>query len=135
MARVVRTAIDAGAVVESVAGSDAGAVLTFSGDVRDHHRGRKVTGIDYHAYESMAVKEMEKIERQVGERWSDCRVQIVHRLGHLSPGETSVLIAVASPHRNEGFEALRYAIDTLKETAPIWKKEMYIDGHSWIEGS
>ena len=135
MARVVRTAIDAGAVVESVARCDAGAVLTFSGDVRNHHLGREVTGIDYHAYERMALKEMNKIEREVEVRWPNCRVQIVHRLGLLSPGETSVFIAVASPHRKEGFEALRYTIDTLKETVPIWKKEIYSDGYSWIEGS
>jgi molybdopterin synthase catalytic subunit len=113
----------------------AGAILTFAGVVRDEHLGRRVVGIEYHAYEEMALREMEKIERSVRSEWPEVAVDIVHRLGPLAVGEASVLIAVSSPHRAEGFAALRRAIDDLKQTVPIWKKEIYADGSAWIEGS
>ena len=135
MSRIVKESIDAGAVISSVGAAEAGAVLSFAGTVRNNHRGRDVTGIEYHAYESMAIRQMDHIEDEVRERWPEARVLIVHRVGYLAVGETSVLIAVSSPHREEGFAALRYAIDTLKQKVPIWKKEMYVDGHAWIEGS
>ena len=115
--------------------SAAGAILTFAGTVRNHHLGREVTGIEYHAYEEMAVKEMDHIEAASKEKWPGIEIEIVHRTGFLEVGEASVLIAVGTAHRKEGFEALRYAIDTIKEDVPIWKKEMYTDGHAWIEGS
>ncbi len=135
VATLVHSQIDSQAIAARVAGADAGAVLTFSGDVRNHHMGREVTAIDYHAYEAMALKEIHRIEEQARSEWPNCRIEIVHRLGFLEPGETSVFIAVASPHRKEGFAALRFAIDQLKETVPIWKKEIYPDGYAWIEGS
>ncbi len=113
----------------------AGAILTFAGTVRNHHLGREVTGIEYHAYEEMAVKELDHIEAAAKEKWPDIEIEIVHRIGFLGIGEASVLIAVGAAHRKEGFEALRYAIDTIKEDVPIWKKEIYTDGHAWIEGS
>ena len=135
MARIVTTPIDERAELEAVRSPAAGAVLCFAGTVRDHHLGRKVTSLEYHAYETMALKELTRIEGTIGSRWSGARARIVHRVGHLLPGETSVFIAVSTAHRAEGFEALSFAIETLKRAAPIWKKEMYPDGHAWIEGS
>jgi molybdopterin synthase catalytic subunit len=135
MARIVREPIDERAELEAVRAASAGAVLCFAGTVRDHHAGRKVTALEYHAYETMALKELNRIEETIGSRWSGARASIVHRIGYLLPAETSVFIAVSTAHRAEGFEALSFAIETLKRTAPIWKKEMYPDGHAWIEGS
>jgi len=135
MARIVTTPIDEREELEAVRSPAAGAVLCFAGTVRDHHLGRKVMSLEYHAYETMALKELTRIEDTIESRWSGARARIVHRIGHLLPGETSVFIAVSTAHRAEGFEALSFAIETLKRTAPIWKKEMYPDGHAWIEGS
>jgi molybdopterin synthase catalytic subunit len=133
--RLVKEVLDEDKLRKLV-GSDAdGAVLTFSGTVRGEHLGRKVISIEYHAYESMADKELERIEKEISARWPGVRSRIVHRVGLLKVGETSVFIGVASPHRAEGFEALRFAIEAIKRAAPIWKKEMYPDGHAWIEGS
>ncbi|MBI4600642.1 MAG: molybdenum cofactor biosynthesis protein MoaE [Planctomycetes bacterium] len=127
--------IDEREVVRAVARHGAGAVLTFAGTVRSEHLGRPVTSIEYHAYETMAARELARIEEEAARRWPDVAARIVHRVGLLQVGETSVLIAVSSPHRAEGFEALRFAIESVKERAPIWKKEIYPDGHAWLEGS
>ncbi len=135
MSKLISQTIDARAVIQEVERPAAGAILTFAGTVRNHHLGREVTGIEYHAYEEMAVKELDHIEAAAKEKWPDIEIEIVHRIGFLEIGEASVLIAVGAAHRKEGFEALRYAIDTIKEDGPIWKKEMYTDGHAWIEGS
>ncbi len=135
MSKLISQTIDARAVIQEVERPAAGAILTFAGTVRNHHLGREVTGIEYHAYEEMAVKELDRIEAAAREKWPGIEIEIVHRIGFLEIGEASVLIAVATAHRKEGFEALRYAIDTIKEDVPIWKKEMYTDGHAWIEGS
>lgn len=109
-----------------------GAVCSFSGVVRDHHEGKSVTAIDYEAYESMAEKEIAKIVGEVEREHPDTSVGVVHRLGHLEVGETSIAIAVASPHRADAFEACRKVIDRIKETVPIWKKEYGPDGSSWV---
>ena len=135
MALITRERIDTKKVVQAALSPACGAVLTFAGTVREEHLGRRVTAIEYHAYDSMAEKELGRIEGEASRRWPELEVRIVHRTGLLEVGETSVFIAVASPHRAEGFEGLRYAIDTLKETVPIWKKEIYTNGHAWIEGS
>jgi molybdopterin synthase catalytic subunit len=135
VAEITREPIDEQEGARAVRSPAAGAVLTFAGTVRDEHRGRAVLGIDYHAYESMAKKELARIEEEVSRRWPGACARIIHRTGPLRVGETSVLIAVSSPHRAEGFEALRFAIEELKSDAPIWKKELYPDGHAWIEGS
>lgn len=133
---IVKESIDLTEVGESASDPGSGAVLTFSGTVRNNHRGREVVAIEYHVYESMAIKEMDRLESEIRERWSKTSAHIVHRVGYLNVGETSVLIAVSSPHRAEGFAALRFAIDSLKERVPIWKKEIYADGsYAWIEGS
>ncbi len=135
MSKLISQTIDARAVIQEVERPAAGAILTFAGTVRNHHLRREVTGIEYHAYEEMAVKELDHIEAAAKEKWPDIEIEIVHRIGCLEVGEASVLIAVGAAHRKEGFEALRYAIETIKEDVPIWKKEMYTDGHAWIEGS
>jgi molybdopterin synthase catalytic subunit/molybdopterin converting factor small subunit len=110
----------------------AGAVAVFLGVVRDNARGRRVHALEYEAYTSMARREIEKICRTVASRWPVVRVAVVHRTGRLKVGEASVGIAVSSPHRAEAFEAARYAIDTLKLTVPIWKKEIWEGGEAWV---
>ena len=105
-----------------------GALCLFVGVVRDHNEGRRVLRLEYESYEEMALPLMERIAAECRERWRVTDVRIVHRLGPLAIGEASVAVAVASPHRREAFAACRYAIDTLKATVPIWKKEFYADG-------
>ena len=133
--RITHSPIDEKAVLVEVADPGAGATLTFAGVVRNNHLGQVVQGIDYHGYQPMAAKEILKIEAEARERWPGVKAVIVHRIGLLGIGEVSVLIAVSSAHREEGFQALRYSIDTLKQRVPIWKKEIYTDGEAWIEGS
>jgi molybdopterin synthase catalytic subunit len=128
---LTRSPIDL-AALQAAAPSD-GALCLFVGVVRDHHQGRAVSRLEYEAYEEMALAELAAIEREARRRWPLGDLRIVHRLGPLEIGEASVAVAVVSPHRAEAFEACRYAIDTLKQTAPIWKKEFYADGSSWIE--
>ena len=136
MDRIVSEAIDCRAVIDEVAGEDRGAVLTFAGTVRNTNLGRTVRSIDYHAYESMARKELEKLELETAGRWPGVKIRIVHRIGKLDLGEASVFIAAAGAHRDESFAALRHAIDRLKENAPVWKRELYEDGsEAWLEGS
>jgi molybdopterin synthase catalytic subunit len=109
--------------------------VTFDGVVRDNTKGRRVISLQYEAYEPMAVKEMRRIGAEIRERWPDVeRVGIIHRFGPLKISESSVVIVVTSPHRRVAFEACRYAIDRLKQTVPIWKKEIFEDGEEWVEG-
>ncbi len=112
----------------------AGALATFVGVVRDNARGKRVTGIEYEGYREMALGEMKGIAQKAAQRWPVLAIAIVHRLGPLEIGEASVLVAVASAHRADAFEACRFAIDALKQTVPIWKKERYEDGEEWVEG-
>ncbi len=122
--------------LELVDSSGCGAQLLFCGTVRDHHREQRVDRLEYHAYDAMAVKELEVIASRVLDRWPVEKIVIFHRLGMLEVGETSLVIAISLPHREEGFEALRHTIDSIKETVPIWKREHYSDGVcEWIEGS
>jgi molybdopterin synthase catalytic subunit len=114
-------------------GSD-GAVVAFDGIVRDNTRGRKTLHLDYEAYEEMAVKQMAALTEQAVERFGVRGVTLVHRLGRLGIGETSVLIVVSSAHRGAAFDACRWVIDTLKKTVPIWKKETFLDGAVWADG-
>ena len=120
-------------VAARVAGPDAGGVVTFVGAVRDHARGHDIDHLEYEAYPEMALREMEKIVLQTGERWPGTRLAIAHRTGRLEIGEAAVIIVAASAHRAAAFEACRYAIDTLKETVPIWKKEVTRDGQYWVD--
>jgi molybdopterin synthase catalytic subunit len=134
MPRLVRDAIDIQALRNGMAQPEDGAVITFEGVVRNHARGRKVLYLEYHAYESMALKKLEELESSARRQFSIRDITIVHRLGRLEIGDCSVAIIVAGAHRAPAYEASRYAIDTLKKTVPIWKKEFYEDGEVWIEG-
>ena len=111
----------------------AGAVVTFDGVVRDNTDGRKVLTLDYDAYPPMAVKEMRRVGEEIRERWPEVeRIGIIHRFGELKVTESSVVIVVTSPHRKVAFEACHYAIDRVKQVVPIWKKEIFEDGESWV---
>jgi molybdopterin synthase catalytic subunit len=114
-------------------GSD-GAVVVFDGIVRDNTRGRRTLYLDYEAYEEMASRQMKELSEQAVSRFGVRGVTLVHRLGRLLVGETSVLIIVASAHRAAAYEASRWLIDTLKKTVPIWKKETFVDGAVWADG-
>jgi len=129
---VVRGAIDVQAI--SSAASEDGAMCVFTGVVRNHNDGKAVLFLEYEGYEEMIVSIFDEIAKETRERFGVTAVRIVHRLGRMEIGETSVAVAVSSPHRKEAFEACRHAIDTLKHKAPIWKKEFYADGSSWLEG-
>lgn len=111
-----------------------GAVVVFDGMVRNNSRGRRTLYLEYEAYEDMAVKQMRELAEQARSRFAIRHVTLVHRLGRLEIGETSVLIVVAAAHRAAAFEANRWLIDTLKQTVPIWKKEVFVDGAVWAPG-
>src|SRR5258708_9282686 len=132
MVRLVREPIDL-AALQSAAPAD-GALCLFVGVVRNDGGGRRVRRLEYEAYEEMALRLMEEIAAETRRRWPGTEVRIVHRLGRLGIGEASVAVAATSPHRGEAFAACRHAIDTLKATVPIWKKEFYADGEIWLEG-
>jgi molybdopterin synthase catalytic subunit len=121
------------AALQAVSAAD-GALCIFVGVVRNHNAGRRVTHLEYEAYEEMALPLMRELADEAKRRWPVTEVRIVHRLGRLEIGEPSVAIAVASPHRAEAFAACRHVIDTLKKTVPIWKKEFFEGGEVWIEG-
>jgi MoaE-MoaD fusion protein len=131
---LVRDVIDAVSLVNAAKDGSDGAVVVFDGIVRDNTRGRKTLHLDYEAYEEMALKQMRELAAQARERFGVRHVTIVHRLGRLLVGETSVLIVVASAHRSHAYEASRWLIDTLKKTVPIWKKETFVDGAVWADG-
>jgi molybdopterin synthase catalytic subunit len=107
---------------------EAGAVVVFGGTVRRENEGKAVTAISYTAYEPLAERTFAELEQTVLERFPVTACRIVHRVGALEIGELSVLVVVRAPHRGDAFEAARYAIDTLKKTAPVWKREAYSDG-------
>ncbi len=125
--------LDAGAVVGRVSGPGMGGIVTFIGAVRDEARGKTIRNLEYEAYPGMAEREMEKIASEASSRWPGARVAIAHRVGHLEIGDLAVVVAAAAPHRAEAFAACRFAIDTLKETVPIWKKEFASDGEYWVD--
>lgn len=124
--------IDHESLIREVLRDRDGAVCFFAGVVRDHHEGKSVSAIDYEAYESMAEKEIGKVMTEVEQEHPEVSLRVVHRLGHLIVGDTSIAIAASSPHRAEAFEACRKVIDRVKETVPIWKKEYGPDGTSWV---
>ncbi len=133
MIQLTDNPIDATALLQSAQQPAAGAVVLFLGITRQFTKGRETASLSYEAYREMAVKELERLERQARERWPlvDCR--IVHRLGEVPLAEASVAIAVSSPHRGDAFDAGRWLIDTLKETVPIWKQEHWANGDAeWV---
>ena len=134
MIRIVEGSIDREEIVHTVASPESGATVTFDGTVRSQARGKPVTHLYYETYAEMASREMAKIRDEAMRRWSLCALAIVHRVGRMEIGESSVFIAVSAAHRQVAFEACRFAIDRLKTTVPIWKKEYYQDGEVWIEG-
>lgn len=135
MFRIVEEPIDIEQLISAVEDPGAGAICTFLGVVRNNNLGREVEYLEYEAYPEMAVPAMQRIADEIRDRWDVIGIAMVHRVGRLEIGEASVGIAVSSPHRAEAFEACHYAIDRLKETVPIWKKEVWTDGAEWIEGS
>jgi molybdopterin synthase catalytic subunit len=131
---LVREPVNAARLVASVRRDADGAVATFDGCVRNQSHGRATRYLEYEAYEEMALAKMQGIAAALHEQFAIGRVAMAHRLGRLEIGETSVFIAVSAPHRAAAFAACRYAIDTLKRTVPIWKKEYFEDGAVWAEG-
>jgi molybdopterin converting factor subunit 1 len=130
--RLTKDPIDVDAVVAEVADERAGAIATFLGTTRSHSRGRTVLHLDYEAYEGMAEQVMEELAATLKSKHELCEVAITHRVGRVGIGETSVAIAVSAPHRHAALAACQEAIDTLKETVPLWKKEVYEGGEEWI---
>lgn len=132
--QLVREPIDPRPLIRHVRAPEDGAIVTFDGFVRNQSHNRPTLYLDYEAYESMALGKLREIGAQLHEKYRIHRVALVHRLGRLEIGETSVFIAVSAPHRAAAFEACRFAIDTLKRTVPIWKKEYFEDGAVWADG-
>jgi molybdopterin synthase catalytic subunit len=126
--------LDIGEIARRVVPPECGATVTLDGYVRQFTKGRETLFLIYEAYEPMALKEMEKLAVAAHDQFEISHVSIVHRLGRLEIGETSVVIAVAAPHRKAAFTACEWLIRELKRTVPIWKKEVYADGDEWIEG-
>jgi MoaE-MoaD fusion protein len=133
-ATIVRHPIDTAAILKSIKQPEDGAAAVFEGVVRNHTRGRRTLYLNYEAYEEMALKQMEELAGRALSEFQIRDVALVHRLGRLEIGETSVLIVVASAHRAPAFEACRWLIDTLKRTVPVWKKEHFEDGAVWADG-
>jgi molybdopterin synthase catalytic subunit len=132
MVRISEEPIDVNEVIDNVRSAAAGAIDVFIGTVRNKTSQKSVSRLDFEAYDAMAVKEIEKIIEKARDRWPVLKMSIYHRKGILSIGEIAVVIAVSTPHRKESFEACQFAIDTLKETVPIWKKEVFEDGEVWV---
>src|SRR5258707_13005087 len=131
---LVHERIDAKALIDHVRTAADGPIVTFDGCVRNQSHGRRTLYLNYEAYESMALAKMGEIAAEVHTKFQIDRVAIAHRLGRLEIGETSVFIAVSAPHRAAAFEACCFAIDTLKRSVPIWKKEYFEDGAVWADG-
>jgi len=130
--RLTRDPIDPAAVAAEVEDERAGAIATFLGTVRAESRGRRVLRLEYEAYEGMAENVMEDLAEQLQERYEVCAIAITHRVGLCEIGDVSIAIAVSAPHRQDALAACKDAIDTLKETVPLWKKEVYEGGEEWI---
>lgn len=122
-------------IVRLVRRDEAGAITLFYGDVRNHSEGRSVDRLEYEAHESMALKKMREVAAETKQRFPDiCEVGVWHRIGTLEIGETSLLVAVSSPHRKDAFDACHWCVDRIKEVVPVWKKEHWSDGSAWVEG-
>jgi molybdopterin synthase catalytic subunit/molybdopterin converting factor small subunit len=131
---LTREPIDAEKLIAAAKRGEDGAVVVFDGIVRNNSRGRQTLYLDYEAYEKMARKQLAELATEARTRFAVRHVTMIHRLGRLNVGETSVLIVVASAHRAQAFDACRWLIDTLKKTVPIWKKETFADGTVWAAG-
>jgi len=120
------------AVADLVRSPDCGAITVFLGTARRTSRGREVEYLEYEAYPEMAIRKLRQIADEIKERWGTDQLAVKHRVGRVNLGEASVAIAIATEHRAEGFDACKYAIDRLKETVPVWKKEVWVGGGEWI---
>ncbi len=123
--------LDLAPLIDHVSGPNHGGVVSFTGTVRDHFKGRKVTHLEYEAYRAMALEQMTQLCDAIEARWPGVRVAMAHRVGRLEIGEAAVHVVAAGAHRPEAFEACRFGIDRLKEVVPIFKKELYTDGSTW----
>jgi len=132
--QITRDPIDAQSIARQLLRTADGAICVFEGVVRDHSKGKRTLYLEYEGYERMALKKLEEIGIFVRQAWEIGTVAIVHRLGHMDIGETSVAVIVTSSHRRAAFDACHYAIDKLKKVVPIWKKEFFEDGEVWVEG-
>jgi len=132
MFRVTNQPIDLNELVRYVADAEAGAIVPFIGTTRNNNEGRKVLALDYDGYPEMAEKELARIGAEAKNKWPICKMAIVHRLGPVQIGEASVIIVVSSAHRDAAFAASRFAIEEIKKTVPIWKKEVFEGGEVWI---
>jgi len=134
LVEIVENTIDAETIVSRMKDGSDGAVCVFDGIVRDNTRGRPTLYLDYEAYREMALEQMRRLAGEAVEKFGVRDVAVVHRLGRLAVGETSVLIVAASAHRAAAFDACRWLIDTLKKTVPVWKRETFADGAVWADG-
>jgi molybdopterin synthase catalytic subunit len=133
--RITAEPLDTAQVVNAVGARDCGAVAVFIGTVRAQNAGRTVLWLDYEAHEALAIRAFERIGAEAVSKWPAMRLAIAHRTGRVEIGEASVVIAAASPHRADAFAACRYAIERIKQIAPIWKHEHFEGGEIWIEGA
>lgn len=133
--RITPDPLDAARTAAAVSAPGCGAVATFVGLVRDHNIGRRVLSLEYECYQPLAIKAFRRIADETSQEWPTARLAIEHRIGALQVGEASVVIAAASPHRAEAFAACRYAIERIKQIAPIWKREHFDGGDAWVEGA
>jgi molybdopterin synthase catalytic subunit len=127
--------LDPQRAIELVRRDEAGAVVVFLGVVREWNRGRRVLYLEYDAYPEMAQQVLRELAEEARARWPISAVAVFHRTGRLEVGETSLVVAVASPHRAQAFQAAHWLVDRLKERAPIWKKEVFEGGEEWMEGA
>jgi molybdopterin synthase catalytic subunit len=132
MFRVTDKPINLQELVDYVTDPEAGAIVPFIGTTRNNNEGRKVIALNYEAYPEMAEKELARIGEEAKTKWPICKMAIVHRLGAVQIGEASVIIVVSSAHRDAAFAASRFAIEEIKKTVPIWKKELFEGGEVWI---
>jgi molybdopterin synthase catalytic subunit len=130
--KITDSPIDPNNVIDLVKTPDSGAINVFVGTVRNSTKNRDVKQLEFEAYDTMAIKEIDKIIDQAKQKWPISLMAIHHRVGVLEIADIPVVIAVSTPHRQQGFEACQFAIDTLKETVPIWKKEIFTDGEQWV---
>ncbi len=131
---IVQDILDARKLTQAVATEKDGALVTFAGIVRGNNRGKKVLFLEYEAYPDMALKMMKRIGDEIQKTWGLTSVAMQHRVGRLNVGETSIVIVVSAPHRDDAFAACQYAINRFKRIVPVWKKEIFEDGELWVEG-
>ena len=129
---IIDTPIDTQSLIDKVTKREAGAITTFIGTVREWTKGKKTLSLEYQAYKPMAIQKLREIGEEIQSKWPKTEVAITHRIGHLGISDIAVVIAVSSPHRKAAYEANEYAIERIKQIVPIWKKEHWEDGETWI---